>query len=308
MSEKPMKILVIKHGSLGDIFLMLGALRDLAESAGAKVDVLTMSPYVKLFKRSPDVADVHTDNRRSRFNFKYLSELWGIFHGSEYDLVVDFQNSSRTVFYRRLLGRHLNWCQLGTVAPEDFKSDKTCSPVVAKFAAQLTKWNFPTDGLFEGDLSWLCDESEAQEKVAKSDKSVVLLPGASARHSHKIWPHYASLAEKLLERDFDVYVIPGPDDMELCRSLPGEVLLEEDRWLDFFKLAGVLSKAKFVVGNDSGPTHLAASLNCNGLALFSDRTARYAPNMQRRRMGVQIAPDLADIRVEDVLSKITSVI
>lgn len=307
MRKNPQKILVIKHGSLGDIFLMLGALKDVAEFAGSKVDVLTMSPYVKLFKRSPDVDQVYVDNRGSLLNPKILYRLWQVFHRTNYDLVVDLQNSSRTVLYRRVLGRHLEWCQLGRIAPENFESDQTKSPVIAKFAKQMSMWNLPTENLYEGNLDWLCEASEAQSKVAASRNSVVLLPGASAKHSHKIWPHYAELSRALLSEGVDVFVVPGPDDIELCRSIPGDILLQGERWLDFFQLAGVLSEANFVVGNDSGPTHLAASLNCRGLALFSSRTAQYAPNMKRRRMDVRIAPHLVDIEVPEVLAKIRAV-
>lgn len=308
MSDQPKKILVIKHGSLGDIFLMLGALKDLAEIAGKKVDVLTMSPYVKLFKRSPDVDQVHIDNRKSRFSLRYLYGLWRIFRSPKYDLIVDFQNSTRTVFYRRTIGRGLRWCQMGVIAPDNFVTSEIESPVIGKFVAQLTECGVSTRNLLAGDLSWLCEASSAQVKVASSKRSVVLLPGASARHTHKIWPRYAALAEKLLDQGVDVFIVPGPEDLELCRTMPGEILLDGDRWLDFFQLAGVLKEAKFVVGNDSGPTHLAASLNCKGLALFSSRTAEYAPNMRRRRMDTRTADELSDIGVEEVAEKVMAAI
>lgn len=304
MTQKSKRVLVIKHGSLGDIFLVLGALQDIAEAAGAPVDVLTMSPYVKIFKRSPHVGSVFVDNRNSRLNFAYLLGLRGIFKAGNYDLVVDLQNSKRTLFYRQFLAPRLTWCQMGTRAPTEFSSVFTPSPVLAKVIAQLEGCAISTESLLRGELDWLCDESEALRKVSNSAQPVILLPGASAKHSHKIWPRYAELAELLSRDGFDVFIAPGPDDMELCRRIPGELLLSGDRWLDFFQLAGVLSAAKFVVGNDSGPTHLAASLGTKGVALFSERTSQYAPNMQRKSMGVRISKDLADISAESILAEI----
>lgn len=306
MTEAPRRVLLIKHGSLGDIFLMLGALQDVAESIGGPVDVLTMAPYVKIFKRSPFVNQVYVDNRKSRLNLGYLLQLKRIFSREDYDQVIDLQNSKRTKFYRQFLASGMRWCQTGTIAPTNFSSPNTASPVIAKFEAQLEGCGFGTSALLDGDLSWLCEPTDASRRVAISLKSVVLLPGASAKHTHKIWPRYAELAELLQSAGYEVFVAPGPDDMELCRTIPGELLLSGDRWLDFFQLAGVLAQASFVVGNDSGPTHLAASLGSKGLALFSERTAQYAPNMKRREMDVCIASDLKEISAESVFERINS--
>lgn len=306
MTEAPCRVLLIKHGSLGDIFLMLGALQDVAESIGGPVDVLTMAPYVKIFKRSPFVNQVYVDNRKSRLNLGYLLQLKRIFSREDYDQVIDLQNSKRTKFYRQFLASGMRWCQIGTIAPTNFSSPNTASPVIAKFEAQLEGCGFGTSALLEGNLSWLCEPTDASRRVASSFKSVVLLPGASAKHTHKIWPRYAELALLLQSAGYDVFVAPGPDDMELCRTMPGEMLLSGDRWLDFFQLAGVLAQASFVVGNDSGPTHLAASLGSKGVALFSELTAQYAPNMKRREMDVCIASDLKEISAESVFDRINS--
>lgn len=300
MSQTPKRILLIKLGSLGDIFLILGVIRDLAEFSGTKIDVLTQGAYAKVFKRSPDVAQVHIDNRLSRLNLGYLLSLRKTFQDGSYDLIVDFQNSKRTAFYRRWLAPNINWCQLGTLSPSEFSSDQTDSPVLAKFQHQLTAFGIKATNLIEGSLDWLCETSSASERVKFSKKSVVLLPGASARHKHKIWPHYNDLAERLIEQGIDVFVVPGPDDMEQCKAISGELLLNDGNWLNFFQLAGVLKEANFVVGNDSGPTHLAASLGSPGAALFGERTAQYASNMQRKKMVAYIASELSDISVEKI--------
>ncbi|NRP08955.1 MULTISPECIES: glycosyltransferase family 9 protein [unclassified Marinobacterium] len=306
MRSSPKSTLLIKHGSLGDIFLMLGALKDISEKSGGPIDVLTMGPYAKIFERSPFVRKVLVDNRLSFFNFSYLKMLLSYFRKHPYDEIVDLQNSARTYKYRLLSCNSSNWCQLGTESPENFTFENVTSPVLAKFATQLSQSGYSIAGLIEGDLGWLCDESAASTLVGQSNRSVILLPGASARHQHKIWHGYHALAEILISSGIDVFIAPGPDDMELCKEMPGQLLLTEGRWLNFFELAGALSKSSFVVGNDSGPTHLAASLGCNGVALFSSKTERYALNMMRRHMKVMISKSLMDISVDDVFNKVTS--
>ena len=47
-------ILVIKHGSLGDIVQISGVLRDIREShINKKIFILTTSPYVELLSKCP---------------------------------------------------------------------------------------------------------------------------------------------------------------------------------------------------------------------------------------------------------------
>lgn len=116
------------------------------------------------------------------------------------------------------------------------------------------------------------DVKHILERHNLADGYTVLIPGASKGHDEKRWPYFHELAEDLLASGLRVVTVPGPDEMELCKNIPGDMLTEDDgRFLDFFKLAGVIKQAGFVIGNDTGPTHIAAHLKVPGLALFNNR-------------------------------------
>ena len=69
-------ILVIKHGSLGDIAQASGAIQDIFENHKQdKIYLLTTKPYMEIFKRNPFITDVILDKRLSRFNLIYLYSL-----------------------------------------------------------------------------------------------------------------------------------------------------------------------------------------------------------------------------------------
>ena len=62
-------ILIIKHGSLGDIAQASGAIQDISENhKDDKVFVLTTKPYLDLFRKNSHIHDVILDKRLSRFN------------------------------------------------------------------------------------------------------------------------------------------------------------------------------------------------------------------------------------------------
>ena len=63
-------ILIIKHGSLGDIAQASGAIQDISEfHKGDKIYLLTSKPYFELLKKNPFINDTILDKRLSRFNF-----------------------------------------------------------------------------------------------------------------------------------------------------------------------------------------------------------------------------------------------
>ena len=62
-------ILIIKHGSLGDIAQASGAIQDIFENhPNENIYLLTTKPYIELFKKNPFLKEVILDRRLSRFN------------------------------------------------------------------------------------------------------------------------------------------------------------------------------------------------------------------------------------------------
>tara|TARA_B100001123_G_scaffold323450_1_gene363139 strand:- start:798 stop:1169 length:372 start_codon:yes stop_codon:yes gene_type:complete len=103
-------ILIIKHGSLGDIVQISGVLRDIRENHGKdKIFILTTSPYVELLSKCPYIDGVLIDKRLPRWNLVYLIKLRKLLGKYNFLKVYDLQNSSRTSFYRKLLLNNPIW-------------------------------------------------------------------------------------------------------------------------------------------------------------------------------------------------------
>ena len=66
-------ILIIKHGSLGDIAQASGAIQDISENhKDDQIYILTTKPYFDLFKKNPFIHEVILDKRLPRYNLIYL--------------------------------------------------------------------------------------------------------------------------------------------------------------------------------------------------------------------------------------------
>ena len=117
-------ILIIKHGSLGDIVQISGALRDIREThKDDKVFILTTAPYVDLLSVCPYVDAVIIDKRLSRWNLFYLYKLNTMIKKYNFLTVYDLQNSSRTSFYRKYLFMIKNWSSTETTLPPNKKRE-----------------------------------------------------------------------------------------------------------------------------------------------------------------------------------------
>ena len=64
------KILIIKHGSLGDIILSMYSIFSVKKKfKNSKITILTEKKYYELFKYVPVIDNVRFDNRPKFFNF-----------------------------------------------------------------------------------------------------------------------------------------------------------------------------------------------------------------------------------------------
>ena len=108
-------ILIIKHGSLGDIAQASGAIQDIFENHKEdQLYLLTTKPYFELFKKNPFIHEVILDKRLSRFNLIYLYSLMRKLKKLNLIKVYDLQNSSRTKFYKSVLFPNLRFLYFNT--------------------------------------------------------------------------------------------------------------------------------------------------------------------------------------------------
>ena len=97
-------ILIIKHGSLGDIAQACGAIQDISENhKGDEIHLMTTKPYYELFEKNPYISNVILDKRLSKLNLIYLYSLMKLIKKYSFSKVYDLQNSSRTSFYKKIL-------------------------------------------------------------------------------------------------------------------------------------------------------------------------------------------------------------
>jgi ADP-heptose:LPS heptosyltransferase len=307
-------ILIVKHGSLGDIAQASGAIQDIFENhKDDKLYLLTTKPYFDLFKKNPFITNVLLDKRLSRFNLIYLYSLMKSIKKLNIEKVYDLQNSSRTKFYQRILFPSSNsnkWSSSETTLPNDkTKEAFDETPVLDRFDHQLKTSGLITKHTMLPDFSWACSDINNIKNEYKLDKYVVLFPFCSPHLYHKKWPYYNELIDLIKNKYQDQYkivVAPGPNEINDAKEINAICLLNDGKAINISQLSALIKDSSFVVANDTGPAHMAAHLNAKGLTLFGSHTTALKVSIKRENFKVIQVSDLNKLSAIKVFEKLTN--
>jgi ADP-heptose:LPS heptosyltransferase len=302
-------ILVIKHGSLGDLIQANGAIKDIKEFyKDAKIILLTSNAYSLFMSECPYIDGVITDKRFPRWNLIYLYNLKKLLSRYNFIKVFDLQNSSRTKFYKKYILNKPTWSSSETtLLPGQKKSDFDKDPVLERMKAQLIKENVPIKFLKSIDLNWaLVDLSRLTKQYSNQDY-ILIFPFCSKKHKNKKWPFYKELVLKLkndFNNKFSILIAPGPSEIEESYLFNAKVVLDNGKSLDIKKLITLINNAKFIISNDTGPAHIASHLNIRGIALFGSHTSAQKVSIENSNFKAISVTSLNKLKVETVINEV----
>jgi len=305
-------ILIIKHGSLGDIAQASGAIQDISENHKEdKVYLLTTKPYFELFKTNPFIHDVILDKRLSRFNLIYLYLLMKNLKKLSIKKVYDLQNSTRTKFYKNILFPKANfniWSSSETTLPRETpKVEFDKNPVLNRFEHQLRISGIETVNTMKPNFNWATSNIDNIKHKFNLGKYIVLFPFCSVHLIHKKWPYYNELID-LIKNKYDnqlkVVVAPGPAEIKDAKLINAISILDNNNALNISQLSSLIKDSSFVVANDTGPAHMAAHLNVKGVTLFGKHTTAHKVSIERDNFKAIQVDDLSKLSANKVLEKI----
>jgi len=309
-------ILIIKHGSLGDIAQACGAIQDISENhKDDQIHLLTTKPYFDLFKKNPHISNVILDKRLPRFNLIYLYSLMRNIKKYKFTKVYDLQNSSRTAFYKRILFPNASkdiWSSTETTLPEGTtKEDFDKDSVLSRFDHQLKSSGINTSHTLSPDFSWSPSDITQIKNYHQLEKYIVLFPFCSPHLTSKKWPYYndlISMINEKLENKFKVVIAPGPDEIKDASTINALCVLDNGKALDISQLAALIKDSSFVVANDTGPAHMTAHLGSKGIALFGSHTTPFKVSIERENFKAIQAPELSKLSSEKVFERLSEII
>ena len=305
-------ILIIKHGSLGDIAQASGAIQDIFENhRDDQIYFLTTKPYFELFKKNPYINEVILDKRLSRFNLIYLYSLMRSIKKLNIKKVYDLQNSSRTKFYQKILFPNSNsnkWSSSETTLPNDkTKEEFDEKPVLERFEHQLKTSGIHTNHTMKPDFAWSCSNISQIKNEYDLKNYIILFPFCSTHLAYKKWPYYNELIDLIKNKfqdKFKIVVAPASSEIIEAKQINAICVLDHGKALDISQLSSLIKESSFIVANDTGPAHMAAHLNAIGITLFGEHTTAAKVSIVRENFKAIQVSDLKKLSASKVFEKI----
>ena len=304
-------ILIIKHGSLGDLIQANGAIKDIKNFyKNRKVFLLTSEAYSIFMSECPYLDGVIIDKRLPRWNLFYLKKLKDKLLRYDISKVFDLQNSSRTKFYRKFIIKNTEWSSTETsLEPGQNKNDFNQDPVLDRMEIQLKKSGIDTEFTKNIDLNWATTDISRLLKQYANNEYILLFPFCSVKHQNKKWPYFRELISKIkidYKNKYPILLAPGPQEIEEASKLNGKVVLDDNKPVNIKTLVSLINKAKFVIANDTGPAHIASHLDKKGLVLFGSHTTAKKVSIENFNFKALTVQNLEDLSVETVLNEVKS--
>ena len=305
-------ILIIKHGSLGDITQACGAIQDISENhKDDQIHLMTTKPYYDLFKKNPYISNVILDKRLSKLNLIYLYSLMRSIKKYNFSKVYDLQNSNRSSFYKRILFPNVTkdiWSSTETTLPKGTtKQDFDKDSVLERFDHQLKSSGLNIVHTMKPDFKWSTSDISQIKSYYELDKYIILFPFCSPHLTSKKWPYYNELINMINEKfnkTYKVVLAPGPNEIKETSNVNALTVLDNGKALDISQLSSLIKDSSFVVANDTGPAHMTAHLGSKGFALFGAHTTAYKVSIERENFKAIQVNDLAKLSTDKVLEKI----
>ncbi len=289
------KILIIKLGALGDMVQASSAFAALRQyHKDAHLTLLTTKPYKEMTEKMGYFDEVWIDEKAKIYQVGKLLSFRNKLRQTGFKRIYDLQNVDRTQLYSFLLGKKGEW-----IAPH--KKDRFINP-----QERFTKLFKPLGIPFSETLD-LKQIAEPYDAMTIKKPYALLIPGASMAHGgRKKWPeeNYTKIASYLLEKGIQPVLIGGPsENWTYIKSQIPEVI-DLCGKTTFYQVIGLGQNALFTLGNDTGPTLLAASGGSPTLTLFASCNPPSLGGAKGKNHHNLYEPDLRNLAAERVIEKL----
>ncbi|MFA4995336.1 MAG: glycosyltransferase family 9 protein [Bdellovibrionales bacterium] len=303
MTPKKEHILVIRLGALGDLIFCFQAFHEIRLAhPDAEIALLTRAPFASFARSLPFFNRILIDTHPSfatPFAWARLRKEVAAFSP---DRIYDLQGKFRQTLLYALLGGPYGpawsgaapFCRFPRLWPPEPDMHFTDFLAAQLRAAGVQQKSAP-------DLAWF---DAPVGKFALPPNYAVLIPGCSPGAPHKRWPpqKFAALAQKMRGKNLVCVVVGTDADAAAVSALKAltQNAIDLCGKTSLFELAGILRRAAVVIGNDTGPLHMAAALGAPTLALFSGKSDPVWSRPPGPKVAWRQSANIADLGVDEI--------
>lgn len=302
------RVLVIKLGALGDFVMATGPFASIRTfHHDAEIVLLTRKPYENLAHAGGWFDRVWVDGKPKWWQVGTLFAFRHLLISGRFDRVYDLQIQDRTRFYYRLFpAPRPEWSGVVRGCSHFHRRrDLVALHPVERYTSQLRAAGL--DEIHPPDLSMIDAELPV---CVPGGPFALIVPGCASHRPEKRWPagYFAEVCRLTLERGIVPLLIGNRAEaavlQEVADTHGGIVNLMGSTSLE--QIVALARRARFAVGNDTGPMHLAATSGCPSVVLFSNASNPRLSRPHGRCVTVLQRDSLADLQTTEVAKALHS--
>jgi heptosyltransferase I len=290
----PVRILIVKLSSFGDIIHITGALRALRRALPhAELTLAVEQRWADVVRDNPNLNALIECSSRQRLSAAYFAEVHGTLskHGS-FDVAIDFQGTRRSAVWVYLSGARLKLGR-GRFRPGwQFSVEPGRTRHAVSISSEVCReLGVPVDNP-DPEIRTSCVEEMRLDKFLDAEgipRAGFVVFNPFSRWNSKSWPEqnaadFLSLMKQCTNHQ--LILSGGPDNQlqaaTLMRLLAPGVIRSLVGRLPLGQALCLFRRARLMVSCDSGPMHAAAAFGVPVVALFGpthpEHTGPWGPN------------------------------
>ena len=286
-----MKVAIVKLSALGDIVHAMVALQFIkVADPSIEIDWIVEEGFAGVLENNPDINQILTVNLKALKSNKasIFQQIKSIrrYALNHYDLVIDAQGLIKSAVIAKLLGKRAAGFDAKSIREKtaswfyDVKFDcsfDTNAVVRNAFILSSPLGISITDEqiLNKKPCLFFNDDAQIDSFLQKDKKNIVLVIGSSWDSKNYPADKFVKIASALQQNCLVVWGSEQEKEKAVWMSSQADTIQVMPR-LDFNSLKALIAKADLLIGNDTGPTHMAWALNKPSITIFGPTPIRMA--------------------------------
>lgn len=279
------RIAIIKLSAMGDIIHAMVALQYIKKQyPNLKIDWFVESAFAGVLENNPDINEIIKLDLKSikKDKKEIINQIKLIkkYENNCYDLVIDAQGLIKSAIVSFFLGKsRVGFSKNSTreklasffyTKKVDIAYDKNAIERNVKVLSQALNFDIPKDDILNKKpfLFYKNENEVIYEYLSKDKKNVLFVIGASWPSKMYSKEKFAKIINNLDENCLITWGNESEKDIaDFIANISKAKVLPK---LDLNSLKAIMSKVDLVIGNDTGPTHMAWALNISSITLFGN--------------------------------------
>ena len=277
-----MKIAIVKLSAMGDIIHAMVALQFIKKSnPSIQIDWIVEEGFAKVLEGNPHIDNILPVNlkaiKKDKKQFFTQIDTVKKYAHNRYDLVIDAQGLLKSAIVAKLLGKNRagfskNSIREG-VASYFYKHkieiayDANTIDRNAKVIASPLDIEITPQMIIEKDIFLFYQADDIVEQLSEVKKNIIFIIGSTWASRNYPKEKFVKVANALKE---NILIVWGSD----VEKEDAQWIASHSQWvrvlpkINLNALKAIIGESDLLIGNDTGPTHMAWGLNVPSITIF----------------------------------------